>query len=65
MTFPEFVRAVAQIPNEEANPHFRSQHVAVANDGFIPDFVGRFERLGEDFALVADKIGSPRSGFPY
>lgn len=62
MGFPEFVRAVCRIPDEEADPHFRSQHVVACGNGprkrILADFVGRYENLREDFALVAGKIGA-------
>lgn len=60
MPFAEFVEAVHKIPDEEANPHFRSQHVSLCNpEGEVmADFVGRFERLEKDFAYVTKKIGA-------
>lgn len=67
MPFAEFVEAVHQIPDEEANPHFRSQHVAVCgpDDVVMADFVGRFERLEEDFIHVARIIGAPHLKLPH
>ncbi len=61
MPFREFAEAVCEIPDEEANSHFRSQHIAVCGwDGTpMADFVGRFECLEEDFGLVVGKIGAP------
>ena len=60
ISFSEFVEAVCRIPDEEANPHFRSQHVAVCGPSgeVMADFVGRFERLEEDFSRVASEIGA-------
>jgi hypothetical protein len=61
MSFAEFVEAVHEIPDEEANPHFRSQHVTVCEDGPekrpLADFIGRYENLKADFALITDRIG--------
>ena len=61
MTFKEFAEAVCRIPDEVANHHFRSQHVTVCEDGpektVLADFVGRFERLEDDFRLVTERIG--------
>jgi hypothetical protein len=56
--FTEFVEAVHEIPDEEANPHFRSQHVPLLrpNGRLIPRFLGGFENLAEDFAAVAEKL---------
>jgi sulfotransferase famil protein len=31
----------------------------------LPDFVGRFENLSEDFARVASSIGAPHLRFPH
>lgn len=68
MTFEEFAKAVCQIPDEEANIHFRSQHVFVCDDGpekhLLADFVGRFENLEEDFEFVAERIGL-KTGLPH
>ncbi len=67
MSFAEFVEAVDQIPDEEADRHFRSQHVTVCglDDTIMADFVGRFENLEEDFARVVRKIGAPYLKLPH
>jgi hypothetical protein len=67
MTFTEFVEAVHATPDEEANPHFRSQHTVVCGPDGEPmaDFVGRFENLREDFRTVAEKIGAPELELPH
>jgi chondroitin 4-sulfotransferase 11 len=61
MSFQEFAEAVCLIPDEEANPHFRSQHIFVCDEGadknVLADFVGRFENLEEDFEIVTKRIG--------
>ena len=61
MTFAEFAEAVCLISEEEANPHFRSQHTFLCADGpgkgILADFVGRFENLEKDFACVTRRIG--------
>jgi hypothetical protein len=61
MSFQEFAEAVCQIPDEEANPHFRSQHIFVCDEGsgknLLADFVGRFENLEADFEYVTKRIG--------
>jgi len=59
MSFREFVHAVASIPDQEADEHFRSQADYVSNSsGLLAiDFVGRYENLGYDFAKVASHIG--------
>jgi chondroitin 4-sulfotransferase 11 len=61
MSFAEFVSAVAQIPDSEADEHFRPQHCSLTNDrgALAVDFVGRYENLGADFSHVARRIGLP------
>lgn len=61
MSFRDFALAVASIPDEEADEHFRSQADYVTNSaGLIAiDFVGRYEQLGVDFTKVARQIGLP------
>jgi len=63
MPFAEFVEAVYATPDEEANSHFRPQHLVVCRQGpkrrVMADFVGRFENLHEDFVRVAERIGAP------
>lgn len=57
MSFSEFAETVCEIPEREADPHFRSQWTFL--DGLGLDFVGRMERMGEDWARVAGVIGVP------
>ncbi|HSQ36299.1 MAG TPA: sulfotransferase family 2 domain-containing protein [Acidimicrobiia bacterium] len=53
MDFPEFVRAVAAVPDERAEKHFRSQTRFLFRDGRpLVDFVGHLERFDEDWAEV-------------
>ncbi len=61
MTFGKFVKAVASIPDTEADEHFRSQSTFIVTDqGDIGvDFVGRFENLQSDFEQVCRRIGLP------
>jgi chondroitin 4-sulfotransferase 11 len=67
MTFDEFVDAVADIPDEDADDHFRSQHTFVTTrSGDIGvDFVGRFETLTDDFRRVGARLGFPALTLPY
>lgn len=66
MSFEGFVEAVASIPDEEADAHFRSQFTFLANQmGEIAvDFVGRYECLNADFDLVRQMIGLPYVQLP-
>ena len=67
MSFADFVAAVASIRDEDSDGHFRSQHTFVTDDeGKIGvDFLGRFERLAEDFRFVQERIGLPRQRLPW
>lgn len=66
MSFDDFVVAVASVPDSEADEHFRSQHTFLTgrNGALAADFVGRYERLAEDFALVQQKTGLPNIELP-
>lgn len=61
MSFDEFVRTVASIPDQAADEHFRSQYCFVTNSlgDVAVDFVGRYENLEADFRIVAQEIGLP------
>jgi chondroitin 4-sulfotransferase 11 len=61
MSFERFAREVAQIPDEEAEPHFLSQHKFIVNHegDLIVDFLGRFETLDQDFDVVRQRIRAP------
>ncbi len=58
MTFAEFVERACEIPDEMADgdgKHFRSQYFDLADeDGLIPTFIGRFEKMAEDWQRVRD-----------
>ena len=66
MQFADFVEVVHATPDEEANPHFRSQYLTVCDpEGRImADFVGRFENLFEEFVAVSQTIGAPELELP-
>ncbi len=55
------MRAVASIPDDDADEHFRSQsdYVTSSPGRIAVDFVGRYETLNDDFAHVAHRIGLP------
>ena len=61
MAFDDFVRAVAAIPDGDADPHFRSQHSFVCDRAgrIAVDLVGRYERLSEDVREVERRLGLP------
>jgi hypothetical protein len=66
MSFDDFVDTVAAIPDAEADEHFRSQHTFLANGRgeLAADFVGRYERLAEDFQVVQRQTGLPPIELP-
>ena len=59
VSFPDFVRGIAEVPDPLADRHIRSQHCFLAGeDGkLLVDYVGRFERLALDFQLVGRRLG--------
>ena len=61
MPFSEFLDAVANIPDEQADQHFRSQHTFLTdkNEHLILDFLGRFENIEEDVNHVFEKLNRP------
>jgi chondroitin 4-sulfotransferase 11 len=67
MTFDEFVEAVASIPDDEADDHFRSQHTFLTNStgDLGVDYVGRFERLERDFDRVCQRLGLRNLRLPF
>jgi chondroitin 4-sulfotransferase 11 len=67
MTFDEFVEAVAAIPDDEADDHFRAQHTFLTNSSgeLALDFVGRFESLERDFASVCQRLALRNLTLPF
>lgn len=66
MSFDAFVDAVATIPDDLADIHFRSQHTFLTNSAgkLAVDFIGHYETLARDFALVQHQIGLPGLRLP-
>ncbi len=58
MSFEEFVNAIGKISDSQANEHFRSQYISLtdSNGNLIPDFIGKFENLEQDFEKICEKI---------
>ena len=58
MSFPEFVKAISEIPDIDSDVHFRSQidFITYKNGEIITDFIGRFENLNQDFNYVCKKL---------
>ena len=59
MSFNEFVSAVANIPDEYANKHFRSQYTFLYNarGKLLVDYIGHLETFDADFQHVARRVG--------
>jgi len=66
MSFDEFSRAVQNIPDDQSDPHFKSQHTFITGkDGkLLVDFIGHFENLQDDFRSVCRKTGLPERPLP-
>jgi hypothetical protein len=59
MPFDLFARAVCAIPDEKSNRHFRSQNTFITDrhNRLIPHWIGRFERLHDDFRELCERVG--------
>lgn len=58
MTFEEFVNAVAEISDAEADPHFKSEYTFIADKKgeLLVNFVGKLENFQEDFDSVCKNL---------
>ncbi len=58
MSFDEFVRAVVNIPDVDADPHFKSQYTFIAKETGekLVDFIGKLENAEEDFLYVLNRL---------
>lgn len=67
MSFREFVEAVVAIPDPEADIHFASQHIHLTDHlgHLLVDFLGRFERLHNDFAEACHRLRVPVPVLPH
>lgn len=54
----DFTAFVRDLPRHLEARHFRPQTdwLCDADDGLLPDFVGRFETIDRDFAIVANRL---------
>ena len=67
MTFAEFCRWLNTPFGADAfaDRHWLSQHLQIKlPDGSPPDFVGRYERLDDDWKTVMARLGLPQTGLP-
>lgn len=60
MPFEKFVELICALPDEEVEKHFRSQSYFLKhNSELVPDFVGRLERIEQDWQALQQFIGTP------
>ena len=61
MSFEDFAALVAKIPDRFSDGHFKSQYSFLfSRSGHrIPDFIGKFENIAEDWDSLALKYGFP------
>jgi hypothetical protein len=66
MSFPDFAQAVARIPDEDADDHFRSQHAFFAHRGraLTIDEIARFEDAPAAFDQVLARLGLTVAALP-
>ena len=61
MSFEDFVRRVAEIPDVESNTHFRAMHPFLTHKGcLLPYTLCRLENLASDWNVVQQNV----PGFP-
>ena len=59
-SFEDFVRIIADTPDDAANRHFRSQSWFVTNGNeVLVDFIGKLESLSEDWKTLQERYGFP------
>lgn len=58
MGFSEFVFSVREIPDKDADEHFRSQYLSLydSNGTRLTNYIGKFERMDQDFSPVANRL---------
>jgi chondroitin 4-sulfotransferase 11 len=59
ISFKEFVRVVSSIPNKKLDRHLKPQYLFLTDKkgNLIPDFIGKFENINEDFKKACKKAG--------
>ena len=66
MLFPEMVRVIAGVSDDDADPHFRSQTALMCHGGdFLPTWVGRFENLIADWHEFRAMVPFPLEDLPH
>lgn len=58
MTFNQFVARVAELPDDQSDQHFRSQHKFVTyQETLVVDYLGKFENFENDWAYIGSRYG--------
>ncbi|MGV7222633.1 MAG: sulfotransferase family protein [Nitrospinales bacterium] len=58
MTFKELATLICTIPDCISELHFRSQYCSLVHNGkLLPNFLGRYENLQEDFDTICETTG--------
>lgn len=58
--FDDFVARIAEIPDDQANQHFRSLHTFLTYEGTsLVHWLGRFERFESDWQHLTTRFGLP------
>lgn len=59
MSFDEFVSVVCDTPDNIADSHFKSQYLYIADTRkhLLVDYIGRFEKIDEEFEFIFKKLG--------
>lgn len=59
MSFKEFVKIICSLPDSKADRHVKSQYCFLTDKQgkLLPDFIGKFEDLKEDFEKACKKAG--------
>lgn len=67
MSFNEFVEVVSELPDQQADYHYRSQHTFLedVDQNLLVNFIGKFETLSEDLERVRQEIHAPKLVLPH
>jgi hypothetical protein len=67
MPFSEFLSLIAEIPDHEADRHFRSQssYVRDANGRVIPNYFIKLETFEDDVSYVFERLGITKVEIPH
>jgi chondroitin 4-sulfotransferase 11 len=58
MTFSEFVNVISKIPDEQSDPHFKSQSSCISKISDL-SFVGKLENLDIDLSIISSELKIP------